>query len=151
VSAGHVWRNSTVRFFCQDFLFCRPISSKECQLLSWTYAACFANLHANHSIKISKKLLYTANNTNICILVVKLSNSANFETPPKIVISELFFCRLKGYVDFFCHFLLSVIIQFLEGSRNWQNCSALVQHHLCILMNLVTYFCNRRATHSLLA
>jgi hypothetical protein len=37
---------------------------------------------------------------------LKLNNSANFETPPKIVISELFFGRLKGYVDFFCHFLL---------------------------------------------
>jgi hypothetical protein len=41
----------------------------------------------------------------------KLNTFANFETPAKIVLSELFFGRLKGYVDFFCHFLLSVIIQ----------------------------------------
>jgi hypothetical protein len=37
---------------------------------------------------------------------LKLNTFANFETPAKIVLSELFFGRLKGYVDFFCHFLL---------------------------------------------
>jgi hypothetical protein len=42
---------------------------------------------------------------------LKLNTFSNFETPAKIDLSELFFGRLKGYVDFFCHFLLSVIIQ----------------------------------------
>jgi hypothetical protein len=42
---------------------------------------------------------------------LKLNTFPNFETPAKIDLSELFFGRLKGYVDFFCHFLLSVIIQ----------------------------------------
>jgi hypothetical protein len=37
---------------------------------------------------------------------LKLNPFANFETPAIIVLSELFFGRLKGYVDFFCHFLL---------------------------------------------
>jgi hypothetical protein len=37
---------------------------------------------------------------------LKLNTFANFETPAEIDLSELFFGRLKGYVDFFCHFLL---------------------------------------------
>jgi hypothetical protein len=42
---------------------------------------------------------------------IKLNTFANFERPSKIDLLELFFGRLKGYVDFFFHFLLSVIIQ----------------------------------------
>jgi hypothetical protein len=46
------------------------------------------------------------------LLLLKLNTFANFETPSNIDLSELFFGQLKGYVDFFCHFLLSVIIQW---------------------------------------
>jgi hypothetical protein len=42
-------------------------------------------------------------------LLLKLNTFANFERPLKIDISELFFGRLKGYVDFYCHFLLLYI------------------------------------------
>jgi hypothetical protein len=54
----------------------------------------------------------TAEKTGIIILqAIKLNTFANFKRPSKIDLSELFFGRLKDYVDFFCHFLLSVIIQ----------------------------------------
>jgi hypothetical protein len=46
------------------------------------------------------------------------SGFSNFETPAKIELSELFFGRLKGYVDFFCHFLL--LYCMITDSRKWQ-------------------------------
>jgi hypothetical protein len=41
---------------------------------------------------------------------IKAEHFCQFRDPAKLDLSELFFGRLKGYVDFFCHFLLSVII-----------------------------------------
>jgi hypothetical protein len=62
-------------------------------------------------ISLIPKLSQMSKNKNKRMLQLKLNTFANFETPAKIDLSELFFGRLKGHVDFFCHFLLSEIIQ----------------------------------------
>jgi hypothetical protein len=53
---------------------------------------------------------YLYDSINTCRYIeysrLKLNTFDNFERPSKIDLSELFFGRLKGYVDFFCHFLL---------------------------------------------
>jgi hypothetical protein len=48
---------------------------------------------------------------------VKLNNFPKFERPAKIDLSELFFGRFRGYVDFFCHFLLLYDHKTLLKSR----------------------------------
>jgi hypothetical protein len=65
-------------------------------------------LHTSADVfnEMDKKNSGSSKTTETFSTSIKLNTFANFERPSKIDLSELFFGRLKGYVDLFCHFLL---------------------------------------------